>query len=93
MKIYDPKCWYVIDEYRTDQNMIIYDMVIGETDGFETYDVTKKMSQLNYHNILLGKYNIKTIGDDIFLYDENDENIPFVPKMGYSYKKTKTREI
>ncbi len=88
-KIYNPKCWYVIDEYKDAQNVTMYNMVIGEIETDDINDITKLMPQSYYHNILIGKYNVKLFNDEILLFNEDNENISFMPNNGYCLKKTK----
>ena len=88
-KIFDPKCWNVIDEYKDSHDVTMYNMVIGEIDTEENNDITKWMPRAYYHNILLGKYSVKLCDEEVLLFNEDNENISFMPNNGYCLKTTK----
>lgn len=90
--IWNPIYWKVFFEgkNRMADDDIIYKMVIGFGEDYESYEIIEFISKENYENIINGKYSIKVFPYSeipILLFNEYHELIPLIRGMNIDFQK------
>lgn len=90
--IWDPKYWKVCFEGKSKltEGDVIYNMIIGDGEDYQYYEITEFISKDNYDKVIKGTYFVKCFPYSdlsILLFNEQKELIPLVIGNNINYDK------
>lgn len=78
--------WKIIKEGQNKklENDIVYQMIIGDGEDYNHFEITEFISKNNYENLLIGRYTIEKYPYSevpVLLFNEEKQLIPLVNNM------------